>query len=266
MRVIGEIMSKLEGKVVIVTGGARGIGKGIAMASAREGADIVIADILVDSAEKTAEEIRALGRKAIAVKTDVTKSKDVENMVKITLDEFGKIDVLVNNAGTSKPASLEELSKLKSPLEIEEADWDTTINVNLKGVYLCCKYVIPHMREKKKGKIINISSSTGTMRGNTLIPHYGAAKAAVINYTGSLAMILGKYGITANAICPHFIFTDIWKTAVGGEQNKETFDKIVKSQTIQRRETTPEKIAALAVFLMSEDGNDITAQAIDVGS
>jgi NAD(P)-dependent dehydrogenase (short-subunit alcohol dehydrogenase family) len=259
-------MGKLEGKVVIVTGGAQGIGKSIALASAREGADIVIADILLDLATKTAEEIKTLGRQAIAVKTDVTKSKEVEKMVRTTLDEFGKIDVLVNNAGTSKPPHLEDLSKLPSPLEIEEADWDTTINVNLKGVYLCCKYVIPHMREQRKGKIINISSSTGAMMGNTLIPHYGASKAAVINYTGSLALILGKYGITANAICPHFLFTDLWKTAVGGEQNKATFDKIVKSQTIQKRETTPEKIASLAVFLMSEDADDITAQVISVGS
>ncbi len=259
-------MGRLEGKVVIVTGGARGIGKGIVMAAAKEGADIVIADILADLAEKTAEEIRALGRKAMVIKTDVTKSKEVEEMVKRTLDEFGKIDVLVNNAGTCEPGTLEAFFQLQSPLEIEEADWDTTLETNLKGIYLCCKYVIPHMREQRRGKIINISSSAGVMKGNVLIPYYGASKAAVINYTGSLAMILADYGITANAICPHFVWTDLWKNAVGGEQNKAFFDNIVQSQSILKRETTPGKIGALAVFLMSEDGDDITAQAIVVGS
>nr|MDO8081378.1 SDR family NAD(P)-dependent oxidoreductase [Candidatus Freyarchaeota archaeon] len=258
-------MGRLDGKVIIVTGGARGIGKGIALASAKEGADIIIADILVDLAEKTAKEIRALGRKAMAVKTDVRESKEVEEMVRKTIEKFGRIDVLVNNAGTVEPGRLDALTKVPSPLEIEEADWDTTLDTNLKGIYLCCKYVVPHMREQKSGKIINISSIAGK-RGNPTFPQYSASKSGVINYTQSLAMILGKHGITANAICPYFVWTDLWKSGVGGEQNKAVFDNIVKSQTIQRRETTPEKIAALAVFLMSEDGDDITAQAIDIGS
>ncbi|MGQ9723673.1 MAG: SDR family NAD(P)-dependent oxidoreductase [Candidatus Jordarchaeum sp.] len=258
-------MGKLEGKVVIVTGGAKGIGRGIALASAKEGADIVIAEINLEEAEKTAKEIRALNRKAIVVKNDVRNSKEVEAMVKKTLDEFGKIDALVNNAGTCVPGTMEDLFKLQSPLEIEEQDWDTTFDTNLKGIFLCCKYVIPHMRNQKSGKIINISSSAGTMSGNQLIPYYAASKAAVINYTGSLALLLADYGITANAICPHFVWTDLWKNAVGGEQNKALFDKIVQTQSLLKRETTPEKIGALAVFLMSEDGDDITAQAIVVG-
>lgn len=261
----GKFMGKLEGKVVVVTGGARGIGKGIVMAAAKEGADIVIADILADLAEKTAEEIRALGRKALVVKTDVRNSIEVEEMVRKTLAEYGKIDVLVNNAGTCKPGRLEDITRFASTLEIDEQDWDTTMDTNLKGIFLCCKYVIPHMRNQRSGKIINISSSAGTMMGNNLIPFYAASKAAVINYTGSLAIILADYGITANAICPHFVWTDLWKNGVGGEQNKAIFDSIVQSQSILKRETTPEKIGALAVFLMSEEGDDITAQAIVVG-
>lgn len=259
-------MGKLDGKIVIVTGGARGIGRGIALASAKEGANIIIADILVEKAEETAEEIRALGQKAVVIKTDVTKSKEVEEMVKKTLDEFGKIDVLVNNAGTCVPGTMEDLFKFESPLEIEEEGWDATFDTNVKGIFLCCKYVIPHMRTQKSGKIINISSSAGTMRGNPLIPYYGASKAAVINYTGSLAIILAEHGVTANSICPHFVWTDLWKNAVGGEQNKAIFDNIVGADSILKRETTPEKIGALAVFLMSEDGDDITAQAIIVGA
>ncbi len=258
-------MGKLDGKVVIVTGGARGIGRGIALASAKEGADIVIADITVEAAEKTADKIRGVDRKALVIKTDVTKSNEVEEMVKKTLEKFGKIDVLVNNAGTCVPGRLEALTQIQSPLEIEEDDWNITFDTNLKGVFLCCKYVIPHMRNQRGGKIINISSSAGTMMGNTLIPFYAASKAAVINYTGSLAIILADYGITANAICPHFVWTDLWKNGVGGEQNKAIFDSIVQSQSILKRETTPEKIGALAVFLMSEEGDDITAQAIVVG-
>jgi len=258
-------MGRLEGKVVIVTGGARGIGRAIALASAKEGADLVIADTQFELAKKTAEEIRAFGRQAMAIQTDVRESKEVEEMIRKTVEKFGKIDVLVNNAGTCAPGRLDALSQIASPLEIEEADWDTTLETNLKGTYLCCKYVIPHMRKQRSGKIINISSVAGR-RGNPLIPYYGASKAAIINYTESLAMILGDYGITANAICPVFVWTDLWKTAVGGEQNKAIFDQFVQLQTILKRATTPEKIAALAVFLASEDADDITAQSIDVGS
>ena len=259
-------MGKLEGKVAIVTGGGRGIGKAIALAFAREGADVVIAELRLELAKETAKEIRALGRQALAVKTDVRMSREVEEMVKRTLEKFGKIDILVNNAGTA--GTPEVVAHAGLPWLIEEEHWDATFDVNVKGVYLCCKYVVPHMVKQRSGKIINMASVAGKpfWEGAPLLLHYCASKAAVINFTENLAVVLGEYGINVNDICPVYVWTDLWKTGVGGEAGKHEFEEIVRETTIQGRMTTPEKIAALAVFLASEDSDDITAQSIDVGS
>jgi NAD(P)-dependent dehydrogenase (short-subunit alcohol dehydrogenase family) len=259
-------MGKLEGKVAIVTGAGRGIGKGIALAFAREGADVVIAELRPELAEETAKEIRALGRQALAVKTDVRKSGEVEEMVRKTLERFGKIDILVNNAGVA--GMPEAVAHAGLPWLIEEEHWDATFDVNVKGTFLCCKYVVPHMIERKSGKIINIASVAGKpfWEGASLLLHYCASKAAVINFTENLAVVLAEYGINVNDICPVYVWTELWKTGVGGEEGKHEFEEIVRETTIQGRITTPEKIAALAVFLASEDGDDITAQSIDVGS
>jgi NAD(P)-dependent dehydrogenase (short-subunit alcohol dehydrogenase family) len=256
-------MGRLEKKIVIVTGGAKGIGRGIALSFAKEGADVTIADINIALAENTAEEIRVLGQQAIVVKTDVRKENEVEEMVRKTLDKFGKIDVLVNNAGTIAPSHIDDVHA--RALEWEESEWDLTLDTNLKGTYLCCKFVIPHMKKQRRGKIVNISSSAGRRRRRSgTLAHYAASKAAVVSYTESIAAVLGEYNITANAICPYFIWTDLWKAGVGGEQNKERFDKIVQASLLKRA-TTPENIGALAVFLASEDADDITAQVIDIG-
>lgn len=259
-------MGKLEGKVAIVTGAGRGIGKGIALAFAKEGADVVISELRPELAKETAKEIRALGRQALAVKTDVRESEEVEEMVKKTLEKFGKIDILVNNAGTA--GTPEAVAHAGLPWLIEEEHWDATFDVNAKGTYLCCKYVIPHMIKKKSGKIINIASIAGKVRwaGSALLLHYCASKAAVINFTENLATVLGEYGINVNDICPVYVWTDLWRTGVGGEEGKHEFEEIVREMTIQGRMTTPEKIAALAVFLASEDSDDVTGQSIDVGS
>jgi len=259
-----EVMGRLEGKVAIVTGGGRGIGKAIALAFAKEGADVVIPDIRYELAEETAKEIRVLGRQAMAVKTDIRMSGEVEEMVKKTLEKFGKIDILVNNAGTAGTVDLVGYGGLA--WEIEEEFWDTTFDINTKGTYLCCKYVVPHMIEQRSGKIINIASVAGKpgWAGSPMAPHYSASKAAVINFTQTLAVTLGEYGINVNDICPVYVWTDLWKTTVGGQ--KESFEEIVRETTIQKRPTTPENIAALAVFLASKDSDDITGQSIDIGS
>jgi len=259
-------MGKLEGKVAIVTGAGRGIGKGIALAFAKEGADIVIAEFRPELAEETAKEVKALGREALAVKTDVRASGEVEAMVNKTLEKFGKIDILVNNAGTA--GTPEVVAHAGLPWLLEEEHWDATFDVNVKGIYLCCKYVVPHMIKRKSGKIINIASVAGKpfWEGASLLLHYCASKAAVINFTENLAVVLAEYGINANDICPVYVWTDLWRTGVGGEEGKPSFEEIVRETTIQGRATTPKKIAALAVFLASEDGDDITAQSIDVGS
>jgi NAD(P)-dependent dehydrogenase (short-subunit alcohol dehydrogenase family) len=256
-------MGRLEKKIAIVTGGAKGIGRGIALSFAKEGANVTIADINMELAENTAEEIRVLGQQAMVVKTDVRKENEVEEMVRKTLEKFGKIDILVNNAGTIAPSHIDEVHA--SALEWEEDDWDITLDTNLKGTYLCCKFVIPHMKNQRSGKIVNISSSAGRRRRRSgTLAHYAASKAAVVSYTESIAAVLGEYNITANAICPYFIWTDLWKAGVGGEQNKERFDKILQASLLKRA-TTPENIGALAVFLASEDAADITAQVIDIG-
>jgi len=256
-------MGRLENKIVIVTGGAKGIGRGIAIAFAKEGADVTIADINLQLAEKTAEEIRALGQQAIAIKTDVRVENEIATMVRKTLEKFGKIDVLVNNAGTISPSHIDEVHA--KALEWEEMDWDITLDTNLKGTYLCCKFVIPHMKKQRSGKIVNISSSAGRRRRRSgSLAHYAASKAAVVSYTESMAAVLGEYNITANAICPFFIWTDLWKAGVGGEQNKERFDTILQASLLKRA-TTPENIGALAAFLASKDADDITAQVIDIG-
>ena len=259
-------MSRMEGKVVVVTGAGRGIGKAIALAFAKKGADVVIAELRPELAKETAEEIKALGKRALAVKTDVRVSREVEEMVSKTLDRFGKIDILVNNSGAA--GTPEVVAHAGLPWLIEEEHWDATFDVNMKGTYLCCKYVVPHMIEQRGGKIINIASVAGKpfWEGASLLLHYCASKAAVINFTENLAVILAEYGINVNDICPVYVWTDLWKTGVGGEGGKHEFEEIVRETTIQGRMTTPEKVAALAVFLASEDGDDITAQSIDVGS
>jgi len=259
-------MGRLEGKVAVVTGAGRGIGKAIALAFAKEGADVVIAELRPELAKEAAMEIRALGQDALALKTDVRVSGEVEAMLNKTLERFGKIDILVNNAGTA--GTPEAVAHAGLPWLIEEEHWNATFDVNMKGTFLCCKYVVPHMIEQRRGRIINIASVAGKpfWQGASLLLHYCASKAAVINFTENLAVVVAEDGINVNAICPVYVWTDLWKTGVGGEGGKHEFEEIVRETTIQGRMTTTEKVAALAVFLASEDGADITAQSIDVGS
>lgn len=176
-------MGRLEGKVAVVTGAGRGIGKAIALAFAMEGADVVIAELRPELAKEAAMEVRALGREALALKTDVRVSSEVEAMLNKTLERFGKIDILVNNAGTA--GTPEVVAHAGLPWLIEEEHWDATFDVNMKGTFLCCKYAVPHMIEQGRGRIINIASVAGKpfWQGASLLLHYCASKAAVINFT-----------------------------------------------------------------------------------
>src|SRR2546421_9222327 len=181
---------RLAGKVAVVTGGGSGIGRGIVLAMAREGADIAIPDIQVLNAEKVADEVKGLGRKSFALKTDVTSSADVKAMVDRTREGLGKVDILVNNAGLASPPELPFTNNT-------EEDWDRTFAVNTKSVFLTSKAVAPYFIERKAGRIINIASIAGPLSSLTM-PPYSVAKQGVITFTRIVAKELAQYGVTVN--------------------------------------------------------------------
>ena len=169
---------RLEGKIAIVTGAASGIGRGIALRFAKEGVNVVVADVNLDGAKEVAKEIEKLGRKALALKVDVSSSGDVDQMVKTTIEKFGKLDILVNNAG---------VIVMKPIVDMTEDDWDRVLDVNLKGVFLCTKRAVPEMLKQRKGKIINITSVAGQV-GYANSSAYCASKGGIINLTRELAL------------------------------------------------------------------------------
>lgn len=245
-------MGRLDGKVAIVTGSARGFGKAMTLRFAKEGADVVVSDILVEEMEKTAADVRNLGRKAIAIKTDVTKKDDVCRMISSALDAFKKVDILVNNAGIQRHRDL---------LQMTEEDWDAVLAVNLKGPFLNIQAVAPHMMEKKYGKIINIASVAGLGTANTEMANYASSKAGLIQLTKVAARRLGPYGINVNCIAPGFVVTDI--TFVG--RTEEEVRKIIEYRTknaVLGRAGASEDIANLALFLASDESSFITGQVI----
>ncbi len=239
---------RLKDKVALITGGARGIGKSIAMVFSREGADIVIADVNLDSAAKTASEIEGLGRKAMALELDVTDYAKVEEGVNKILDKFGKVDILVNNAGITKDNLL---------LRMSQADWDTVINVNLKGTFNCIKAASRPMVKQRSGRIISIASIIGLM-GNWGQANYAASKAGIIALTKTVAKELASRNINANAVAPGFIQTDM--TAKLPEDVKKKMMEAIPMAKLG----TPEDVANVCLFLASEESGYITGQTITV--
>lgn len=239
---------RLKDKVALVTGGARGIGRAIAMTFAREGADIVVADINLEIAQKTASEIEGLGRKALALEMDVTDYQKVEEGVNKILDKFGKVDILVNNAGITKDNLL---------LRMSQAEWDAVINVNLKGTFNCIKAVSRPMVKQRSGKIISIASIIGLM-GNWGQANYAASKAGVIALTKTVAKELASRNINANSVAPGFIQTDM--TAKLSEDVKAKMLEAIPMAKLG----TPEDVASVCLFLASEDSSYITGQTITV--
>jgi len=251
-------MGKLSGKVAIVTGGAIGIGKFIAMALSREGASIVVADINLSGAEETVREIKKSGSEAIAIKTDVSKSEDVNKMVAGTIEHFGKIDILVNNAGIGR-ATGALLSPDHAFVEnLTEEEWDKVMSVNLKSVFLCCKAVVKRMKEQRSGKIVNISSMDGKT-GSAGGPHYGVSKAGVINLTKSLAKQLGPYNINVNSVAPGAVTGTTFEKAWSTEEKAKDARK-----TALGRLGEPEDVAEAVLFLVSDSARYITGEIMDV--
>ena len=235
----------LKGKCAVVTGAAKGIGKAIALKLASSGVNIVLNyRSSEDKAIETEKEILSLGVEVLRIKGDISKPNDVENLIDCAKNKFGKIDIMVNNAGITKDTLL---------LRMKEEDFDSVINVNLKGVFNCLKAITPVMVKQKEGKIINLSSVVGLV-GNAGQVNYAASKAGVIGMTKSLAKEIGSRGITVNAVAPGFIETDM--TDVLGDRFKEEAKKSIPLKRLGKAEDVAEVVA----FLASDSANYITGQ------
>jgi meso-butanediol dehydrogenase / (S,S)-butanediol dehydrogenase / diacetyl reductase len=257
---------RLAEKIAVVTGGGAGIGRAIALALAREGADVLIPDLQLANAQAVVAEVQALGRRARAVRTDVSREAEVQAALAEGIREFGHLDILVNNAGV--------VPGLGFPFTRQvESDWDRVLQINLKSVFFTCKAIASHFMERRSGKIVNIASIAGPLSSQTM-PSYSVAKMGVVTFTKIVAKDLAPYNVNANAICPGLLYTDMWKKigdvlletdpANAGLSPRELFDRRVQSWVPLKREQTPEDIGHAAVFLVSEEARNITGQALMV--
>ncbi len=251
---------ELRGKVAIVTGGGQGIGKAIALAYAREGADVVLAARSREKIEAAARQIEETGRQALAVPTDVSKKSDVEVMVTKALERFGKIDILVNNVGIAGPTA--------AVVELKEEAWDEVMAVNLKGTMLCSQAVLKHMIPQKSGRIINLSS-VGGLRGYPRRSPYGVSKSGINSFTQTLAVEVGPYNIYVNAISPGPVLGDrltmiFERQAKAAGVSPKEIEEGVRKKSPLGKTITEEEVAQLAVFLASDRSSGITGQIINI--
>ncbi len=250
---------ELNGQIAIVTGGGRGIGRAIALALAREGADIVIAELDQAGAKRTAEEVGALGRRSLATATDVTSRADLRAMVDRAKAEFGRIDILINNAGIYRAAAT---------LDVTEDHWDAIMNINAKAVFFATQAVLPTMMAQKSGAIVSLASMAGKIGSKTNLP-YNASKAAVVSMTKSLALAHAGDGIRVNCVCPGFVETDMW-TVVSRDQGKllgmtpEEFTRQRAASVPLGRMEKPEDVAHVVAFLAGPRSGYMTGQALSV--
>jgi len=242
-------LGRFTDKVAIVTGSGKGIGRAIAGKLAGEGASVTICDIAENTAKAAAEEINAAGGRAIYVVGDVSRAEDVQNIVQKTVDAFGTVHILVNNAGTVRDLKITDMT---------EEDWDLVVDVCLKGSFLCAKYVVPYMIEQKYGKVVNIASRA--YMGNPGQANYSSAKAGVVGLTKALAKELGKYNINVNAVAPGLIDTDIVKAHPKYEKLKEMAQK----NTPIPRIGEVEDVANAVAFFASDDVAFITGDVLHV--
>ncbi len=245
---------KLKDKVAIVTGGGRGIGRAYALRFADEGAKVVVAEIVAENAQKVADEIKAKGGEALAVHTDVSSEASTTEMAKKTIEQFEKIDILLNNAAIYYGIGVKRWD------DWAPEDWDRMYAVNVKGGWLCSKAVVPQMITQGKGKIINIASGTADMGYAGLLP-YTCSKGAVMAMTRAIARSLGRYNINVNCISPGYTMSEA-SVEMPGYSEKGT-EMMVQAQALRRAEQ-PEDLVGTAVFLAGEDSDFITGQTISV--
>jgi len=243
------MMPQLDDKIAVVTGAAQGIGKAIAEMLARRGAHVVVADLNFEKAQATAQAIAACtGRRVIAVQTNVADSASAQAMIDRTMAEFGRIDVLVNNAGTTRDNLI---------VRISDADWDLVLGVNLKGAFNCSKAAVRPMMKQRSGRILNISSVSG-LAGQAGQTNYSSSKAGLIGFTKALAKEVGSRGITVNAVAPGFVPTDLTSEILGKVQ-----DEAIKMTPLGRLGSV-EDIAYAVAFLVSDEASFITGQVLSV--
>lgn len=240
----------LEGRVALVTGAARGIGKAIALGFAREKSNVIINDIYPKKElDMVAGEISALGVKSLAIQADVGRFDEVKGMMGQIENEFHSLDILVNNAGIIRRGTIETVT---------EEEWDQVIRVNLKGTFNCCKAVIDIMKRQRMGKIVNVSSVAGKTGDITSAPGYGPSKAAIDALTKTLARQLASYGINVNAVAPHAIETEM--SAQWSEEKRKSIIEAIPLKRLGK----PEDVAEAVIFLASDKANFITGEILDV--
>ncbi len=250
---------ELQGQVAIVTGAGRGIGRATAVELARMGADIVVAELDQRTAERTAADVRGLGRRALALATDVTSRADLAAMVERTRAELGRIDVLVNNAGIYRAAAT---------LDVTEEHWDAIMSINAKAVFFASQAVLPAMIAQRRGVIVNLASMAGKIGGRANLP-YNASKAAVISMTKSLALAHAGDGIRVNCVCPGYVETDMWASLARDQgtllgQSPDEFTRERTRQVPLGRMERPEDVANAIGFLVSSRAEYMTGQALSV--
>jgi NAD(P)-dependent dehydrogenase (short-subunit alcohol dehydrogenase family) len=244
---------RFDNQVAVVTGAAKGIGWGIATVFAREGAKVVVVDWDADTGERTAAEIRRDGGEAIFVKCDVSNEEQVKAMIQATLDKYGRLDVLVNNAG---------IGVYKTVLDASSEDWDRALAVNLKGVFLCSKYAIPHMQEQGKGAIVNISSVHSYATVNGVAP-YAASKGGITALTRNMAIDYGP-AIRVNSIAPGWVLTPLIQGIFDSYPDPAEQRRQIEQRQVMKRIGRPEDIGYAAAFLASDEASFITGTQLYV--
>ena len=254
----------LPNRVAIITGGATGIGRAIAVKFAEEGCNVAIADINVKEANETLNQVIEKGREGLVIECDIADSDQVRNMVKAVIGKFGKVDILVNNAG--RAGSTIGSKAPPSVANITEEQWDRVVAINLKGAFLCCKEVVPYMKERGYGKIINVST-LGWIDPPANSPHYHAAKAGIVGLTNDMACELSPHNIYVNAILPGPIRTPFYDAMLASKTDEEKdafFERLGKTVPLQRV-GVPEDVAGVALFLASELSSFVAGASIPVG-